>query len=799
MIKNNIYFINMKQIFPFLFFLSIFPSLAQEITGVILDENKDPLYGVLVENHKGDKARSDLEGSFTIKAPEYPLTLKFSIFDYHSKEIVLKAQPTEIFVVEMKPEAQELEGIVVSASRRKQKIEEVTISLEIIKPELIENKGITNVEHAVNQAPGAYTMDGQVSIRGGSGFSYGAGSRVMAVWNDIPLLSADAGDIKWESIGLENIAQIEVLKGASSVLYGSGALNGIVSLKDKDPTIEGETKVSYQIGIYDNPRRSSLKWSSKALLSNQISAYHGKMLKNFGYTVSAYGFMTDGYRAGVEARRGRLNGGFIFKPKKMNRLKAGLNYSFSMEDKGIFLIWESDSLGYYPLGGSKDLYSDSSTLSIVEAFRAMIDPYVVYFDKYNNKHNIQGRFYNTTNVSGENSAKANMSYIDYKFDRNFNAGFHLTAGLTGQWGDINSVLYGNHKSQNYSFYGQLDKTFGRVTLTAGVRGEYYRANDLEPDSKLYLSKDSTKSINIRPIFRAGLHYKAFENTHIRASFGQAYRYPSIAERFASTSMGAVNIIPNSELKSERGWSAELGIKQGYKIGNFKGFIDLAGFINEYKNMIEFTFGFHKPDSITVMKPEDVPKWFGFKAQNAEKARIIGAELSINGIGNIGDVEISALMGYTYMNPIVLDPDSVYVYGDALIGNGGLSNPDSKMLKYRFRHLAKGDIQLKYKGIILGFGARYNSFMENIDKTFEEGAIIFPGTPPIPVLNGLKEYRQEQQKKKGDLVFDFRVGYQFKSKYQIHFIVNNLFNVEYMTRPGDIQAPRQFVLRFQADL
>ena len=37
-------------------------------------------------------------------------------------------------------------------------------------------------------------MDGQVSIRGGGGFSYGAGSRVLLLWNGVPMISGDAGD-----------------------------------------------------------------------------------------------------------------------------------------------------------------------------------------------------------------------------------------------------------------------------------------------------------------------------------------------------------------------------------------------------------------------------------------------------------------------------------------------------------------------------------------------------------------------------------------------------------------------------
>ncbi|MEX1191113.1 MAG: TonB-dependent receptor [Brumimicrobium sp.] len=788
----------MKHFLLFFSLLSLYCS-GQKINGIVLDENNEALIGALVKTSEGKKIRSATDGRFSIGVDKFPVSITLSYTDYKTLTKKYEALPKETVEFQMAPLTQQLDGVVVSASRREQKIENIPVSLEIIKPELIENKGLVNVEEAVNLAPGAYAMDGQISIRGGSGFSYGAGSRVMVVWNDAPLLSADAADAKWQSIPLENVSQIEVMKGASSVLYGSGALNGIVSLRDKEPTRKGETKINYQVGVFDQPKRKSLRWTNQSLFARQFSAYHGKMYDNFGFTVSAYDFRNDGYRSGEEQERFRFNGSFIFKPKRFKKLNAGLNYSVNMERKGLFIVWESDSLAYQPQGGTADPYSDSSSLSRTNAIRAMVDPYVKFYDNFGNKHTLQTRLYYTLNKSIQGNgqgAAASMYYADYKFERKFQKNYRLTAGLTGVSNVVRSDLYGDHDAKNYSIYAQLEKKFGKLDLTAGVRGEYFQQNDLEPDSYTYLRKDSTSSIPIRPIFRFGANYELFKYTHLRTSFGQAFRYPSVAERFASTSVGALNIFPNNDLQPEKGWSAELGVKQGFKIKNFKGFIDVSGFINEYENMMEFTFGYFKPDSIPVSFNPDDPgypgKWFGFRAENAEKARIVGVELCLNGTGKIGPVEITTIMGYTYMDPISLNTDSTYIYGEN--GNGGFSDTTSNMLKYRFRHLAKGDIQFKYKKVMLGFTGRYNSFMENIDGTFENG-INIPFAGNTQVLPGIKEYREENDD--GDIVFDARIGYEVNKIFMINFIVNNVFNREYMTRPGDIQAPRQFLVRIQA--
>jgi iron complex outermembrane receptor protein len=174
----------------------------------------------------------------------------------------------------------------------------------------------------------------------------------------------------------------------------------------------------------------------------------------------------------------------------------------------------------------------------------------------------------------------------------------------------------------------------------------------------------------------------------------------------------------------------------------------------------------------------VKKWLGFRAQNAESAEIAGAEISISGEGKIGPVSVLALLGYTYMNPISKNQDSVYRLS--------FSDTSTNMLKYRFNHLAKADLQLEYKGISIGGSMRLNSYMKNIDAIFEDG---FLGQQILP---GLKEYREEHQGV--SVVFDARIGYTYKEKYKVAFIVNNIANAEYMTRPGDIQAPRAFMLQ-----
>ncbi|MFM2039283.1 MAG: hypothetical protein RL432_2222 [Bacteroidota bacterium] len=768
-----------------------------QITGIVTDKSDGtPLLNVKVYASNGQRTLTDAQGTYQINASSFPVTLIFSLLEYKTDTLFVSAAGNYSLTLGVNEKTEQT--VVVSANKRAQAIEEIPISLEVIKPRLIENKGMVNLEQAVEQTPGVFTMDGQVSIRGGSGFAYGAGSRVMMLWNGMPLLSGYAGDAQWNAIPIEQASQVEVIKGASSVLYGSGALNGVIALSEKEPGLVPETKIRVQAGIYDAPRRKSMKWwgpdSSRRFnpMNQQLEFFRSQMFKKTGYTISTVFYNDQGYRQGETETRGRVSGTLYFRPTRIERFKAGVSFNYQYHKTGNFLIWQHADQGYTPSGGA-DTANPSSTLTYNLSNRLFIDPYIKYIDRFKNKHTFKSRAYLTTNQNISNSQQSNGAIVytgDYGFQHNFKSGGTLISGAFYSYNVVFSNLFGDHQSSNAAAYTQFDQHIGKFDLTAGMRAEYFTMDKKQGDSDFKLG---AVTLPFYPVFRAGAHYELKKYTHLRASIGQGIRYPSVGERFTSTSVGALNIFPNSQLNPETGWAAELGIKQGVKLGEWKGIIDLAGFINNYNNMIEFSFGTFNPingNSIDASTQEGVLEFnqllaqgytfndiIGFRAQNVEKAQITGVELSFNSTGKIKEVEIVSLIGYTYMNPISLNADPKYT----------ASNSDSSnMLKYRFRHLVRADVEAVYKKWGFGISNRYNSHMRNVDKVFEDdiaGTFILPG---------LKEYRQIYNK--GNITFDARISYQCTDKLKASFIANNVFNTETSSRPGDIQAPRNFLVQ-----
>jgi iron complex outermembrane receptor protein len=593
------------------------------------------------------------------------------------------------------------------------------------------------------------------------------------------MLSPDIGDVKWNAVPMEHAEQIEIIKGASSVLYGSGALNGIIAMNEKEAPLEGAMSLKIQNGIYGSPKRESLRWWGAPPTFQLIDVYAAKRKANHAFTLGVNTFRDKGYREGDHELRARIHGTYAFFSKKVPQLKAGLSFHAQAQEEGVFILWRNDSMCLNAL---------PNTLSEQRAIRLSLDPYVLYLSKNKVKHALRTRYYLTTTGNGlvyVDASLGQMYYVDYHASKKIR-NTDLSFGATSNLSQVTSYIFGNHFSKNFSLYHQADWSKGKLDLQAGMRLEYCQLNKHTPETNF---KWAGHILPIYPIFRFGAHYALQKGSHLRASFGQGIRFPAVAERYISTSVGGLRIFQNPALLSEKGWAAEIGFKQVLMLGDWKAMLDIAGFVNEYSNMTEFAFGLFKPDTMATLQTTDptainyLNNWVGFQAQNAERARITGIEFSMNSSGKIGKVEVLTLLGYTYMNPISLNTDPVY--------RATFSDTIGSMLKYRFKHLVKADIECSYKKFGLGFSVRFNSFMRNIDLAFEKGVL------GQEILVGMEQYRA--QFNKGVPVCDVRLNYNFSTVLKCHLIINNMTNAEYVSRPGAVQAPRNFVLQVQYNL
>ena len=560
------------------------------------------MIAVNISSERQSGTASGLNGEFSLSLDPGEHILVFSYMGYADQQVELVLDEGELIRLEIRMErsSEMLDEVVVSAGKYEQKLSDVTVSMEVIKARELSNQNIVSLDQILEKTSGFSILDGQPSIRGGSGFSYGAGSRVLMMVDDLPMISADAGDIKWSYLPVENVNQVEVIKGASSVLYGSSALNGVVNLRTRFAGNDPSTEVTVFGGAFLNPARKELIWWEGQPLFAGGSFSHLRKMGNLDLSLGGNYFKDEGYREGEYESRIRGNLGLRYRFKEVQGLSVGLNASAMYVDQGEFLLWLNADSGAYR--------QNPESLAPLTGYRYNIDPSIEYSNQHGDRHSLKTRLYGVDNstVNLEQNSSSKLWYAEYRFLKRFRSGTNWTSGISFTRNAIFANLYGDHSGSNASVYSQIDANlFKQLKVSSGLRWEI---NAL--DGELYYSI---------PVLRAGLNYQAAKGTFLRASLGQGYRFPTVAEKYTQTVISALRIFPNPDLEPERGWSAELGVKQGLDLGSWTGYADLALFWTEYSNMIEFTFGVYPPNPDDIPTLEDV----GFKGLNIVTARING--------------------------------------------------------------------------------------------------------------------------------------------------------------------------------
>jgi len=328
---------------------------------------------------------------------------------------------------------------------------------------------------------------------------------------------------------------------------------------------------------------------------------------------------------------------------------------------------------------------------------------------------------------------------------------------------------------------QLEKN-GKQTLnlSGGGRMEYFQLNN---------------SITaLKPIFRAGASLKLYQETYLRGSYGQGYRFPTITERYIRTGVGNFGVFPNPELQPESSWNAEVGIKQGLKFGKLYGYLDVAGFWQEYDNTIEYLFGFWGED------PTDPSNLFGFKFLNTGKSRVLGIDISFSGKAKLGKkAEMTFITGYNYIVPKTLSPDLIYAVdaiGREYSYNSTSLDSTEQILKYRFLHNVKGDVEVTFaKKFAIGASAKYFSKILNLDGVIEE----FEQSTTPPFIQNIRYKDYFESHRFANWIFEARIYYKFNETHKIAIIGTNIVNRVYSLRPLKIEQPRSIILQYTLKL
>ncbi len=607
-------------------------------------------------------------------------TLSFSMVGYKRelRTITIRDYQETSLELSLMVAPVQTEQVVVTASKRQQSLQEVPVSISVLDATAIEERNSVTIEEALRYVPGVNLTGSQVNIRGSSGYSRGAGTRVLLLLDGVPFIPGDSGELSFESIPAGQVDHIEVVKGASSALYGSNALGGVINVITK-PIPAAETIVRTYGGYFNNPSHDQWKWSDHARFVHGASISHARKSGDLGMVVFASQQRDEGYRQNDARTRYNI---FVKAKEEFSALNSltmtfGLLYQYG----GQYLYWRNldsalippaaqisdniKSIRYYANALYNDVLSNSTLLTVKALWY----------------HNDWG--FETVHQIGRNESISDALESEAGLTIALNRVHTLTFGINGRLDIVNADLFGIHSGVGAALYAQDElRLQENLTFTIGMRYDYRSMGLVKPSGQ------------VNP--KAAVLFSPGEGTTIRASVGRGFRMPSVAESFLTGEVSGLAAVPNTELKPERSLSVEAGVSQ--MLGSW-GTFDFAAFRSDYQDLIEAGL---------VVSSDNLPyiQW-----RNVTRARVRGVESSL-GVGLFGGA-LLANFGYTYVYP-----------EDLTTGD---------LLKYRPRHLFYANLLVRSGwGFFAGADFRYISRVDRIDEELVDLGIVPDGDERVPI-------------------------------------------------------------------
>lgn len=210
------------------------------VSGIISSESGEPLIGanVLVKGTT-DGSTSEFDGSYELTTTEsFPLTLVFSFTGYNTTEMQINSSLTNVNV-QLDEGILLGQDVVVSASRKREKIQEAPASVSVLtartlesSPQVDPTRNLMNLAGIHVQQQSAHRIN--IQMRGDGGVF---GSASFPIKDYRSLIGPGIGTFQTELAGVSNIDLeiIEVVRGAGSALYGPGVTAGVVHYITKSP------------------------------------------------------------------------------------------------------------------------------------------------------------------------------------------------------------------------------------------------------------------------------------------------------------------------------------------------------------------------------------------------------------------------------------------------------------------------------------------------------------------------------------------------------------------------------------
>src|SRR5437773_5887850 len=274
---------------------------AQEtavLYGSMRDSSGQPLRATVRVVNGAAASVADAQGRYQLSVPAGLVIVRVGFLGYRSLDdtLTLAAGDSLERDYRLGPAVVQLQPVIVTAAKRSQLLSQVVTSVALVTDTDVARRAVTTVDEAVDKTPGVQFLNGQVNIRGSSGYVQGLGSRVLLLVDGVPANQGDRGGINWDLLPVDNVERVEVVKGAGSALYGSAALGGVVNLITRGIPDDAHLRVRLIGGGFAGPPHDVWKFRTSTGLEGGAGVTASWWRDPFRGALAAGTRHSDGYR-----------------------------------------------------------------------------------------------------------------------------------------------------------------------------------------------------------------------------------------------------------------------------------------------------------------------------------------------------------------------------------------------------------------------------------------------------------------------------------------------------------------------
>ena len=594
----------------------------------------------------------------------------------------------------------------------------------------LDRRAVGTVDEAIEHTPGIQFVNGQINIRGSTGYVQGLNSRVLMTVDGVPMNQGDRGGINWDLLAVDDIQSVEILKGAGSSLYGSAAFGGVVNLTTRDIPNGSHADARLTGGLFGDPPHTVWQFRDDQALhgSADVSASYGNDV--LGGRVSGGFRHSDGYREQDQRDHGHVGGKGRWQPAVDTRVD--LSGSWAVDRYDVPLSWcnrgECDDRGqvYQPYRidtAEAGARTDSRKGYIAAQVRRTVSPKYAWV--------VRGSWLRThfTDVRRSTSefSVGDRFGAEARVESHPDSTRTVVVGAEATLSDVTSDIFGVHSQSEFAAYGQSDQRVGALQVSGGARLDFMAVD----------GGSLTAFVSPRIGVTIPTDTRARDGGVLRASVGRGFRAPTMAERFVRTVALGFQIVPNPTLRPEQAWSFELGHISPPLFRFMR--IDAAAFWTEARDLIEPQVLLIPPDTVVI------------QLQNVVRARLAGIDASV--IAAPIAQRLIATLGYTFLST------SRHLTGDSTSGP----------LAFRPRHLLTLGADYTLGALGVGADFRYASRPESIE------------------LEGFVDSRRVAMN-----VVDLRGSWR-RGPVEIRFLAANVLNYVYNLVPETLAPVRTVTL------